>query len=238
MLLYRTQPMGYVDGKFKSVITNLSRKQEIMEVCKRHISCSNRKLVDMITDASLVDAMLLTGDYKNILVVTSSNPTHSDGDHLLPVIHKYNNAVGKITVTTPKLKENIYGGLYEELGIDIVESDAFYMLGEKKVRLKHDGEPFDAVVLLGTESLTNGKHNLKDIKSVFAPYCVEGFDLIDVYRGSDRNLLNVTVPLEGCEIMCNVVTNNKTNRSKDVGHYERLFYNIDNIKKNKIYKVG
>ena len=165
MIRYRTQPMGYVDGEFKSVINNRQRKKDLLANIREYIrDLKDDEVVDLISDASVMSAMILAGDYKNILVVTSSNPTHSEGDHLIPVIHKFNYGVGKMSVTTPKRLENRFGGLYEDLDVDMVEVDSFYHLGQDKIRLKHKGEPFDAVVLLGNESLTNGKHKLHEIK--------------------------------------------------------------------------
>ena len=237
MIRYRTQPMGYVDGEFKSVINNLQRKKDLLANIREYIKdLKDDEVVDLITDASVMSAMILAGNYKNILVVTSSNPTHNEGDHLIPVIHKFNYGVGKMSVTTPKRLENRFGGLYEDLGVDIVEVDSFYHLGQDKVRLKHDGEPFDAVVLLGNESLTNSKHKLHEIKAVFSPHCVEVFDLIDIYRGSDRNMQGGILPKENVEMISSIILNEDMSRQKDTDKYKRVFHNIESIE--SIYKVG
>ena len=237
MIRYRTQPMGYVDGEFTSVINNYQRKKDILANIREYLKApKDDDIVDMITDASIMSAMILTGDYKNVLVVTSSNPTHSEGDHLIPAIHKFNYGVGKMSVTTPKRLENRFGGLYEDLDVDIVEVDSFYHLGQDKVRMNHDGEPFDAVVLLGNESLTNSKHKLHEIKSVFSPHCTEVFDLIDIYRGSDRTLQGVILPRENVQLVSNIILNEDMSRQKETDKYQRVFHNIESIE--QIYKVG
>ena len=237
MIRYRTQPMGYVDGEFKSVINNYQRKKDILANIREYLKApKDDDIVDMITDASVMSAMILAGDYKNILVVTSSNPTHSEGDHLIPVIHKFNYGSGKISVTTPKRLENRFGGLYEDLDVDIVEVDSFYHLGQDKVRMNHDGEPFDAVVLLGNESLTNSKHKLHEIKAVFSPHCTEVFDLIDIYRGSDRTLQGGILPQQNVQLVSNIILNEDMSRQKETDKYKRVFHNIESIE--QIYKVG
>jgi hypothetical protein len=237
MIRYRTQPMGYVDGEFTSVINNYQRKKDILANIREYLKApKDDDIVDMITDASIMSAMILTGDYKNVLVVTSSNPTHSEGDHLIPAIHKFNYGVGKMSVTTPKRLENRFGGLYEDLDVDIVEVDSFYHLGQDKVRINHDGEPFDAVVLLGNESLTNSKHKLHEIKAVFSPHCTEVFDLIDIYRGSDRTLQGGILPRENVQLVSNIILNEDMSRQKETYKYQRVFHNIESIE--QIYKVG
>jgi hypothetical protein len=237
MIRYRTQPMGYVDGEFTSVINNYQRKKDILANIREYLKApKDDDIVDMITDASIMSAMILTGDYKNVLVVTSSNPTHSEGDHLIPAIHKFNYGVGKMSVTTPKRLENRFGGLYEDLDVDIVEVDSFYHLGQDKVRMNHDGEPFDAVVLLGNESLTNSKHKLHEIKAVFSPHCTEVFDLIDIYRGSDRTLQGGILPRENVQLVSNIILNEDMSRQKETYKYQRVFHNIESIE--QIYKVG
>jgi len=237
MIRYRTQPMGYVDGEFKSVINNRQRKKDLLANIREYIrDLKDDEVVDLISDASVMSAMILAGDYKNILVVTSSNPTHSEGDHLIPVIHKFNYGAGKMNVTTPKRLENRFGGLYEDLDVDMVEVDSFYHLGQDKIRLKHKGEPFDAVVLLGIESLTNSRHKLHEIKSVFSPHCTEVFDLIDIYRGSGRTLQGGILPQEKVQLVSNIILNEDMSRQKETDKYKRVFHNIENIE--SIYKVG
>lgn len=130
----------------------------------------------------------------------------------------------------------MFGGLYEDLGVDVVEVDSFYNLGQDKVRLKHDGEPFDAVVLLGNESLTNSKHKLHEIKAVFSPHCAEVFDLIDIYRGSDRTLQGGILPQENVQLVSNIILNDDMRQLKETDKYKRVFHNIESIE--SIYKVG
>ena len=236
MIHYRTQPMGYVDGQFSSVINNHSRKKDIVSKIREYIKLSQDEVVDMITDASIMSAMILAGEYKNILIVTTSNLTNDNGDHLIPVIHKFNYGTGNISVTQPKLLENRLGGLYEEFDIDIVEIDTFFSLGQDKLRMKHDGEPFDAVVLLGNESLTNKKHKLWEIKAQFSPHCTEVFDLIDIYRGSTRTLEGGIFPKEHSQLVESTVITTDMSTLKETDKYKRLFHNIESLE--QIYKVG
>ena len=42
------------------------------------------------------------------------------------------------------------------------------------------------MVLLGCESIKKGNFLASDVKAKFAKYCVEDFDMIDVYRGDRR----------------------------------------------------
>jgi hypothetical protein len=236
MIHYRTQPMGYVDGEFKSILNNHERKKEIVKKVGEYIKLPHEEVVDLITDASIMDAMILAGDYKNILIVTTTNLTNENGDHLIPVIHKFNYGVGNISVTQPKLYENRLGGLYQDFDIDVVEVDTFFHLGQDKLRMKHNGEPFDAVVLLGNESISNVKHKLHDIKSMFSPHCTEVFDLIDIHRGSKRKLHGGIFPKEKADMISSIILNEDMSIKKETDKYKRVFNNIEFLE--EIYKVG
>ena len=236
MIRYRTQPMGYVDGEFKSILNNHERKKEIVKKVSEYIKLPHEEVVDLITDASIMDAMILTGDYKNILIVTTTNLTNENGDHLIPVIHKFNYGVGNISVTQPKLYENKLGGLYQDFDIDVVEVDTFFHLGQDKLRMKHKGEPFDVVVLLGNESISNVKHRLDDIKAMFSQHCTEVFDLIDIYRGSKRKLHGGIFPKEKADMISSIILNEDMSIKKETYKYKRVFNNIESLE--EIYRVG
>ena len=72
MLLYKTQPKGIDTNN----LINLDTKTKLMESLGK-ISVFNNKnvtrqdFVPLITDASIIDGMIVSGGYSNILVVTS-----------------------------------------------------------------------------------------------------------------------------------------------------------------------
>lgn len=162
----------------------------------REISGNREDLTSLITDASVIDGMLTLSGYQNILVVTSFEskdytgklrdrryrPIKSAGDHMLPIVHKFNESAGNIYVTKVRNSENYYTELYERFNIPSVDVDSYFKLdGDFKIKTN---VKFDAVVLLGSESYKQGKFNASDVKKKFARYCVDDFDLIDVYRAS------------------------------------------------------
>lgn len=71
MLLYKAQGSGFIDDKFTSRLVSRTEKHELVENIKTHTRLDYKNLVNMITQASLIDAMIVAGNYKNILVVTS-----------------------------------------------------------------------------------------------------------------------------------------------------------------------
>lgn len=205
MLLFKGHPESI--GKTKRVYKAipLTKKQEIIEGLRQGMhgykgyKMRGREITGLFMDAVHIDAMLTLMNYKRILVVTSYEdskysgltdaqfyPISHAGDHMLPLVHHYNNNDSKVYVTKVKNGESMYSQLYDKFDISSVNVDSYYTLGSEfktKTTVK-----FDAVVLLGTEAQQMGKYQVNDIKKVFAPYCKEEFDLIDIYRGEARTL--------------------------------------------------
>jgi len=236
MINYRTQPMGYVDGEFKSVINNRQRKKDLLARVSKYITYPTDKTIDLITDASIMSAMILAGNYKNILVMTSDVFDNNEGDHLIPVIHKFNYGVGKMTVTKSKSTESKFDRLYKDFDIPSVEVGSIFALGKDSININWEGEPFDAVVLLGNEGIINKKFKSGDIKKQLAPYCEEGVDLIDIYRGSARVLLGLKTPSQSINLISSTILSNAMVELKETDKYKRVFHNIESIE--QIYRVG
>ena len=89
---------------------------------------------------------------------------------------------------------------------------------------------YDAVVLLGIEGITKGKFQAKNIKKVFSPYCVEEWDLIDLYVGDNRTLQ--PIPSETQEAFINQVVSNLRVLGTHDGAYDAI---VDRL--IEIYKV-
>lgn len=192
MILYRTQPKNATDFN----IINLTTKENMW----REISGNREDITTLITDGSVVDGMLTLSGYQNILVVTSFEstdytgklrdyryrPIKSAGDHMLPLVHKFNESEGNLYVTKVRNSKNFYTDLYDRFDIASVDVDSYFRL-DGDLKMKTDVK-FDAVVLLGSESYKKGKFSASDVKKKFAKYCTEDFDLIDVYRNDRRTL--------------------------------------------------
>ena len=209
MLLYRTQPRTTSNNN----LYNLSNKINVIDTISSDLktfkgsALESEEWTTLITDASIIDALLVDAGYNNILVVTSFEdafyerirdrnyrPVKSAGDHLLPVIHKLNRSSGNIYVTRTPNEENWFTQLYNNNEVNFVETESIFRL-DGDLRLKTDIK-FDAVVLLGSESHKRGKFNIKDIKKKFEKYCTDTFDLIDVYRNDRREIRGATKSID------------------------------------------
>ena len=206
MFLYRTQPKSTTETN----IINLKRKQDILFEIQSASNKSNhnqRKRNDFITlftDGCLLDGMLTLSGYDNILVVTSfedkdyerlrdrtQRPVKSAGDHMFPIVHSLNGSAGNVYVTSVPNGDSFYTKLYDYYNINTVECDSYFKV-DNDFRLRNVSVKFDAVVLLGCESIKKGNFRASDVKAKFAKYCVEDFDMIDVYRGDRRTLTGGT----------------------------------------------
>jgi len=266
MILYRTQPRT----SEQNTIVDLETKETMMSTIRDGIPKFNGRvtkfsdITTLLTDASLVDGMLATSGYQNILVVTSFEnnqytqlrdrnyrPIKSAGDHLLPIVHSVNETHGNIYVAEPKMG-SIFTPLYEKYDINIIPVDSCFKI-DSTFKIKTDVK-FDAVVLLGSESLQNGKFSATDVKAKFAKYCTEDFDMIDVYRGDTktRNLKGgsknkeqsinrliecVNTPTRIYEVKERITPNflGKIRNHRDRLVYFRLAINLETI--NEWYKV-
>lgn len=208
MLLYKTQPKN----SNENTLVNLSTKEKVVDDIRDSIPKYNGRntkgadIITMITDASLVDGMIATSDYKNILVVPSFENSdyprlrdnryrsvRSAGDHLLPIIHALNETHGNLYVAQPKVG-NVFSDLYNRYDVNIINTDSWFRV-DGSFSIKTDIK-FDAVVLLGNEGYKKGSFNAGQVKKKFARYCTENFELIDVYRGTLRKLTGATVSKE------------------------------------------
>lgn len=198
MLLYRTQPRDDINSN----IINLSKKERLIDSVvdlrfKRRKITSN-DAITLLTDASVIDGLITSAGYQNILVVTSFEdknygalrdriyrPINSAGDHYLPIVHKVNESAGNMVVTMTKNGDNYLKPLYEKYDIPTIESESYFRI-DQDFRIKTDIK-FDCVVLLGCEASKKGTHGINAIKKRFSEFCTPDFDLIDVYRYQNKD---------------------------------------------------
>ncbi|MAI05264.1 MAG: hypothetical protein CMA07_06090 [Euryarchaeota archaeon] len=200
MLLYKTQPKNSVE----STVINLSTKEKIVNDIRESIPKFQGKetkvsdVTTMVTDASILDALLAVSEYENILVVPSFENSdytrlrdrnyrseRSAGDHLLPIIHAINESHGKLYVAQPRVG-NIFSDLYEKYNVNIIHSDSWFKV-DGSFHMETDIK-FDCVVLLGNEGYKKGNYNGGEVKRKFEKYCRGHFEMVDVYRGNLRSL--------------------------------------------------
>lgn len=207
MFLYRTQPKSTSEYN----IINLKRKQEMMHellIASRYKSNHRQRkrndFITLLTDGCLLDGMLTLAGYDNILVVTSfedknydrlrdrtQRPVNSAGDHMFPIVNSMNGSHGNIYATSVPNGDSFFTHLYDHYNINMVDCDSYFKV-DNDFKLRNVSVKFDAVVLLGCESIKKGNFRASDVKAKFAKYCVEGFDMIDVYRGDRRKLTGGT----------------------------------------------
>ena len=156
---------------------------------------------NLMADASVVDAFVSLGNYQNILVV----PEHDDADDnglfhpdgapkghmgflMFPAVHAINDGCANLHIAIARGRKSIFNNMYRGLAesgrenISVLDADTEFTLDIQNYRLNNVGNvKFDAVVMIGAESMKKGKYNKTDVKSKFAKYCTEDFDLIDVY---------------------------------------------------------
>lgn len=144
-------------------------------------------------------------NYPDRMRDTMYRPIKSAGDHMLPIVHAMNESLPEMYVTQATDVDNYYTKLYKEFNIPYITVDDYFRLDNdfkprKIMKTRYEngeeyeygqigkGVIFDAVVLLGSESMLRGKHKVEDIRKKFQPYCADHFDLIDVYRGNFRKI--------------------------------------------------
>jgi hypothetical protein len=207
MFLYRTQPKSTSEYN----IINLKRKQEMMHellIASRYKSNHRQRkrndFITLLTDGCLLDGMLTLAGYDNILVVTSfedrnydrlrdrtQRPVNSAGDHMFPIVNSMNGSHGNIYATSVPNGDSFFTHLYGHYNINMVDCDSYFKV-DNDFKLRNVSVKFDAVVLLGCESIKKGNFRASDVKAKFAKYCIEDFDMIDVYRGDRRKLTGGT----------------------------------------------
>lgn len=216
-----------------------------------------KELLCLTTEAAILDAMFLHKKYENILIISSYKdnfdkitnfdftPNMNMGHHFLPIINKLNETQTNMHITQVGNSNHIFAKLYEMYGIPTIPIDE-YNLSVNKFRLQEQPKSspikwrksltgnatifYDAVVLLGIEGITKGKFQAKNIKKVFSPYCVEEWDLIDLYVGDNRTLQ--PIPSETQEAFINQVVSNLRVLGTHDGAYDAI---VDRL--IEIYKV-
>ena len=201
MFLYKSQPKSTDVTNFYQMSRKIEIMSSVLDASPRYNGkeLNINDIISLLSDAAIIDAMLVRGGYQNILVVTSFDETYtrlrdteycpikSAGDHMLPLIHKINNSAGRMVVTQTT-EDNYFNNLYDHFDCKTTKVDANYKLDDVQFRIQKDDMLFDAVVLLGCESRNKGKYQVRNVKDKFAKYCTEDFTLIDVYRSEDRIL--------------------------------------------------
>lgn len=213
MFLYKVHPKelatkGGVNGVRYNIVKQAVKEsfmQQVQTVFSEYGAKNYRgkEIIALVGDAVNAEALLTYKGYKNVLVVTSFEDSHyaegltngsfipyrSAGHHMLPVINHFNKSSANITVTRVKSAPSIYSTLYDSLGIDSVDLDEYFHL-DIPFKIKNNGDrKYDAVVLLGNEgALKSGKFNVANVKKKFDKYCVDDWQLIDIYRGEKREL--------------------------------------------------
>ena len=228
MLLYRSQPKNVTESNIINLETKRVLKRRVIDTQPKYNNkrITNEDVIALMIDGSVLDGMLTLSGYQNILVVTSFDdktyeklrdrnyrPIKSAGDHMLPIVHKVNESEGNLYVTKVRNSENYYTKLYDEFSIPFVEVDSYFRI-DTDFKMKTNVK-FDAVVLLGSESHKKGKFSKSDIKSKFAKYCTDDFDLIDVYRGDRRKITGGTQSID-----------TQLNRMIEIVNTPRKIYNV------------
>mgnify|MGYP000061552590 FL=1 len=205
MFLYRTHPTS----ENTSSIINLRNKEELTEMLSKGIDHRDTKvddIISLVTDASVVDAMISLGGYSNILVLPTpitqerlrdENYAAIDnaGDMLFPIIHNITGGQGNVYVGLPE-EGHLYKKVWEDIGVVTLPMTNWFSL-DRKIDVETD-IIFDAVVLLGCDHSTNtGTFKSEDIKSKLGRVIHENTHLIDVNRKGKREISGATQDISG-----------------------------------------
>jgi hypothetical protein len=227
MLLYRTHPTS----KNTSSIINLRNKEELIRNLREGINHRDTEVDDitaLVTDASVVDAMISLGNYENILVLPSPitqerlrnktyNPIGNAGDMLFPIIHKLTGGKGNVYVGLPE-SGHLYKKVWEDYDVDILPMKNWFTL-DRKIGVETD-MVFDAVVLIGcNHSSKTGSFKVEDIKDNLKSVSHWGTDLIDINReGSKRNIIGKKGDISSkIDILSNSINSTKNLCDPDYG---------------------
>ena len=172
---------------------------------------NSRALTSMMLGGAIYDAFVAIRGYKNVLVVPSWTDKPSDrkvnilttnhengylpyggsGVHCFPLVHKYNETDGKLTVATVHNGQSFFEFLYKQFAttcdtLNIARTDDNYILGMDNYKVKGiPEEKFDAVILLDVPHYKNEKFKASEIKKDFAHMCTEGFELVQ-FNSSEK----------------------------------------------------
>lgn len=213
MLLYRTHPTS----KTTNTVTNLRDKEEFVTSLSDNIDHSDNDfdtITALVTDASVLDAMISLGNYENILVLPtpidqerlvddkqtslpfgaigkvgkSYTPIGNAGDMLFPVVHNFVGGKGNVYVGLPE-EGHLYKRVWEDYNVNILPMSNWFTL-DRKIGIETD-IVFDAVVLLGCKhSHKTGGFNSEDIKGNLKGVIHENTHLIDVNRELSKRDIN------------------------------------------------
>ena len=200
MFLYRTHPTSLTTNS----VVNLNEKEKLKErLCEgiNHRDTEEDDIISLVTDASVVDAMVSTGEYGNILVLptpivqerlrdTMYQPIGNAGDMLFPIIHRVTGGRGNVFIGLPEGQDHLYKNVWEEYNIPILPMDNWFNL-DRNIDIKTPPYmKFDAVVLLGCKhSLKTGTFKSEDIRKRLSSVINDRSVLIDVNRkGSERKI--------------------------------------------------
>lgn len=146
--------VGYFDSAYKNWMLDLN----------------SDKIVDVIPYES-----------RNIPFVMDNNVSYQ----FMPIIHKEYGYNFNMTVVRPP--EAKYRGalhyLYDRYDLNMVEANKQYKHGSTSFALNEiPEEPYDAVFFAGVpKKYDDTTFTSEEIKSLFAPYCKEGFEVFDIY---------------------------------------------------------
>lgn len=88
------------------------------------------------------------------------------------------------TVVPPESRHRkLMHALYKRYEVDLIPADKQYKHGQSAIDLKLPPDTrYDAVVFAGVpKEFENTEFSLHHVKSVFAPYCVENFEFVDLF---------------------------------------------------------
>ena len=144
MLLYRTHPTSSTTNS----IINLSKKEELVtKLCEgiNHRDSKEADIVSLVTDASIVDAMVSSGDYINVLVLPSPitqerlrntmyQAIGNAGDMLFPIIHNLTGGKSRLYVGLPE-EGHLYKELWEDYGVETIPMENWFTL-DRKIQIR------------------------------------------------------------------------------------------------------
>lgn len=140
-------------------------------------------------------------DFRKVLVIPSYDDANQIGmsyynrreqtwlhrkncsSHLYPLIQNFlPQSTQEVHVAVPDGANSKFFYLYENLGVNTITSNKYYTLGDDTFTVNTDITDFDCVILLGVEG---DDTDLEHIQTVFSPYCIEGFHLVDDYQNRE-----------------------------------------------------
>lgn len=104
----------------------------------------------------------------------------------LPIIrlsHGYTNFNMHVLQPPEWRHRHIVHSLYNRYGVDLLPADKQYKHGVDHINIETPPDvKYDAVVFAGVpKEYDDTTFSIDNVREVFAPYCVEGFDIVDLY---------------------------------------------------------